>query len=132
MLQCRHFFEAKVNHQVLRLQSLFLFDSLLQLRTTAQEITPPKPDLDAKAEQSMILKVCNKTFNKQITSTSMEKICRKITIATFMQPCQYDLQRSAAKDESITHASVALRNLDAAIAVRFAAPRRKPRISQST
>ena len=28
----------------------------IQVRTTAQEITAPKPDLDAKAEESTILK----------------------------------------------------------------------------
>ena len=37
-----------------------------------------------------------------------------------MQPLQYDLQSSAAKDNSITHAAVAPSNLDAAIPMRFA------------
>ena len=43
-----------------------------------------------------------------------------------MQPLQYDLQSSAAKDNSIAHAAAAPSNLDAAITMRFAASRRKP------
>ena len=43
-----------------------------------------------------------------------------------MQPLQYDLRSSAAKDNSITHAAAAPSNLDAAITMRFAASRRKP------
>ena len=37
-----------------------------------------------------------------------------------MQPLQYDLRSLAAKDNSITHAAVARRNLDAAITMRSA------------
>jgi len=37
-----------------------------------------------------------------------------------MQPRQYDLRLSAAKDICITHAAAAARNLDAAIPLRFA------------
>ena len=37
-----------------------------------------------------------------------------------MQPLQYDLQCSAAKDNSITHAAAARSNLDAAITIRSA------------
>ena len=43
-----------------------------------------------------------------------------------MQPLQYDLRSSAAKDKSITRAAAAPSNLDAAITMRFAASRRKP------
>ena len=43
-----------------------------------------------------------------------------------MQPFQYDLRSSAAKDNSITHAAVAPSNLDAATTMRFAASRTKP------
>ena len=43
-----------------------------------------------------------------------------------MQPLQYDLRSSAAKDNGITHAAAVPSNLDAAIAMRFAASRRKP------
>ena len=49
-----------------------------------------------------------------------------MTIAAWMQPLQYDLQSSAAKGNSITHAAAAPSNLDAAITMRFAASRRKP------
>ena len=37
-----------------------------------------------------------------------------------MQPLQYDLRCSAAKDNSITHAAAAPSNLDAAITMRSA------------
>ena len=37
-----------------------------------------------------------------------------------MQPFQYDLRSSAAKDNSITHAAAAPSNLDAAIPMRSA------------
>ena len=37
-----------------------------------------------------------------------------------MQPLQYDLRLSAAKDNSIPHAAAAARNLDAAIPLRSA------------
>jgi hypothetical protein len=43
-----------------------------------------------------------------------------ITIATVMRPLQDDLQFSAAKHTSITHAAAAARNLDAATPLRFA------------
>ena len=45
----------------------------------------------------------------------MEKICQQITVAAFMQPFQYDLRSPAAKDNSITNAATARRNLDATI-----------------
>ena len=45
----------------------------------------------------------------------MEKICQQITVAAFMQPLQYDLRSPAAKDNSITNAATARRNLDATI-----------------
>ena len=37
-----------------------------------------------------------------------------------MQPLQYDLQSSAAKDNRITHAAAAPSNLDAGIPMQFA------------
>ena len=48
------------------------------------------------------------------------KICCQITFAALMQPFQYDLRSSAAKDTSITHAAAAPSNLDAAITMRSA------------
>ena len=41
-----------------------------------------------------------------------------MTIAAWMQPLQYNLQSSAAKGNSITHAAAAPSNLDAAITMR--------------
>ena len=43
-----------------------------------------------------------------------------MTIAAWMQPLQYDLQSSAAKDNSITHAAAAASNLEAATPMRSA------------
>ena len=43
-----------------------------------------------------------------------------------MQPFQYDLRSSAAKDDSIAHAAAAPTNLDAATTMRVAASRGKP------
>ena len=43
-----------------------------------------------------------------------------ITVAALMQPFQYDLRSSAAKDNSITHAAAAPSNLDAATTMRSA------------
>ena len=48
------------------------------------------------------------------------KIYSQITIAAWMQPLQYDLRCSAAKDNSITHAAAAPSNLDAATTMRSA------------
>ena len=50
----------------------------------------------------------------------MEKICLQIQVAAVMQPLQYDLRSPAAKDNSITNAATARRNLDAAITMRSA------------
>ena len=43
-----------------------------------------------------------------------------MTIAAWMQPLQYDLQSSAVKDNSITHAAAAASNLEAATPMRSA------------
>ena len=48
------------------------------------------------------------------------KIYSQIAIAAWMQPLQYDLRCSAAKDNSITHAVAAPSNLDAATTIRSA------------
>ena len=59
-------------------------------------------------------------FKRKITSAKIAKICWQITIAAWMQPLQYDLRSSAAKDNSITHAAAAPSNLDAATTMRSA------------
>ena len=61
-----------------------------------------------------------KRINRKITSAKIAKICWKIIIAAWMQPLQYDLRCSAAKDNSITHAAAAPSNLDAATTMRSA------------
>ena len=65
-------------------------------------------------------------LKRKNASAKIERIRWKITIAALMQPFQYYLRDPAAKDNSITHAAAAPSNLDAAIAMRFAASRRKP------
>ena len=50
----------------------------------------------------------------------MEKICWQSHVAAWMQPLQYDLRSSAAKDKSITYAAAASSNFDAAIPMRSA------------
>ena len=59
-------------------------------------------------------------FKRKITSAKMEKICWQSHFAAWMQPLQYDLRSSAAKDKSITYAAAASINFDAAIPMRSA------------
>ena len=94
----------------------------IELRATVSEIAAPKPeDLDAKAEKKDDFEALFKRiFKREITSAKIAKICWQITIAAWMQPLQYDLETSAAKENSITHAAAAPSNLDAAIPVRSA------------
>ena len=47
-----------------------------------------------------------------------EKSAAKAPCATIMQPLQYDLRPSAAKDSATTHAAAAARNFDAAIPLK--------------
>ena len=61
-----------------------------------------------------------RNFKRKITSAKFAKICWQMTIAAWMQPLQYDLQSSAAKDNSITHAAAAASNLEAATPMRSA------------
>ena len=67
-------------------------------------IAASKPDLDAKAEKRRFWSIFKWDFKRKITSAKIAKICWQMTIAAWMQPLQYDLQSSAAKDNSITHA----------------------------
>ena len=92
----------------------------IELHATASEIAAPKPDLDAKAKKNDFEALFKRIFNRKITSATMEKICWQITVAAFMQPLQYDLRSSAAKDNGITHAAVAPSNLDAATTIQSA------------
>ena len=100
----------------------------IELRAMASEIAAPKPDLDAKAKRQKddFEALFKRNFKRKIISAKIEKICRQFTFAALMQPFQYDLRSSAAKDNSITHAAAAPSNLDAATTMRFAASRSKP------
>ena len=92
----------------------------IELRATESQIAAPKPDLEAKAEKKNNFETFfTMMFKRKITNAKIEKICGQITVAAWMQPFQYDLRSSAAKDNSITS------NLDAAITLRFAASRSK-------
>ena len=51
-------------------------------------------------------------FKRKISTVKIAKIYSKITIAAWMQPLQYDLRCSAAKDNSITHAAAAPTNVE--------------------
>ena len=102
-----------------------------ELPATVSEIAAPKPDgCRRQSRKKTILKHFLKEFLKgkslAHTSAKIEKICWQFTFAALMQPFQYDLRSSAAKDNSITHAAVAPSNLDAATTMRFAASRSKP------
>ena len=55
-----------------------------------------------------------------MTTVKIAKISWQITIVAWIQPLQYDLRCSVAKDNSITHAAAAPSNLDAATTMRFA------------
>ena len=91
----------------------------IELRATASEIVAPKPDLDARAKKDDF----EALFKRKIASAKMEKICWQSHFAAWMQPLQYDLRSSAAKDKSITYAAAASSNFDAAIPMRSAVTR---------
>ena len=80
------------------------------------------PKLRKSADKSLSQPWCshsNTIYDLQLQKT-IEKICWQITFAALMQPFQYDLRSSAAKDNSITHAAAAPSNLDAATTMRSA------------
>ena len=98
----------------------------IELRAMASEIAAPKPDGSRRqSDKKTILKhlhqaTFKRNFKRKIISAEIEKICWQITFAALMQPFQYDLRSSAAKDNSITHAAAAPSNLDAATTMRSA------------
>ena len=94
----------------------------IDLRAMASEIAAPKPDGSRRqSDKKTILKhFLKRNFKRKIISAKIEKICWQFTFAALMQPFQYDLRSSAAKDNSITHAAAAPSNLDAATTMRFA------------
>ena len=70
-------------------------------------------DVDAKAKKNDFEALFKRIFKRKISTVKIAKIYSQITIAAWMQPLQYDLRCSAAKDNSITHAAAAPSNLDA-------------------
>ena len=80
-------------------------------RTLRSDALGKKDDFEALFKSIM---------KRKITSAKMKKICWQITIVAWMQPLQYDLWCSAAKDNSITHAAAAPSNVDAATTMRSA------------
>ena len=88
----------------------------IDLHATASEIAAPKP----KQKKDDFEALCKRIFGRKIATAKIAKICWQITIAAWMQPPQYNLQSSAAKDNSITHAAATPSNLDAAIPMRSA------------
>ena len=99
----------------------------IELRAMASEIAAPKPGISTpKRQKDDFEELFKRNFKRKIISAKIEKICWQFTFAALMQPFQYDLRSSAAKDNSITHAAAAPSNLDAATTMRFAASRSKP------
>ena len=93
----------------------------IELRATASEIAAPKPGISTpKRQKDDFEALFKRNFKRKIISAKIEKICWQITFAALMQPFQYDLRSSAAKDNSITHAAAAPSNLDAATTMRSA------------
>ena len=87
----------------------------IELRATVSEIAAPKPKFSTpKQKKDDFEALFKRIFKRKITTVKIAKIYSQITIAAWMQPLQYDLRCSAAKDNSITHAAAAPSNLDAA------------------
>ena len=86
------------------------------VRNCISKTGPRRQSEQKKQDLEALLK---RSFRRKITSAKIEKIQWQITIATLMQPLQYDSRPSAAKDNSITHAAAAPSNLDAAITMRY-------------
>ena len=91
----------------------------IELRAMASEIAVPKPGISTpKRKKDDFEALFKRNFKRKIISAKIGKICWQITFAAWMQPFQYDLRSSAAKDNSITHAAAAPSNLDTAITMR--------------
>ena len=91
----------------------------IELRATASEIAAHNRISTPKQKKDDCEALFKRIFKRKIASAKIAKICWQITVAAWLQPLQYDLRSSAAKDNSIT-------DVDAASTMRFAASRRKP------
>jgi len=93
----------------------------IELCAMVSEIAAPKPGSRRQSRKKTILKHLLKGFLKgKLLAPKLRKSADNATVAALMQPFQYDLRSSAAKDSSITHAAAAPSNLDAAIPMRSA------------
>ena len=105
-------------------------DGCGRLRTRTQRrantpLTPRPPEWNgnpcyAFRKKDGFEELFKRNFKRKISIAKIAKICWQINLAAWMQPLQYDLRFSAAKDNSITHAAAAPSNLDAAIPMRSA------------
>ena len=84
----------------------------IELCATVSEIAAPKPDVDAKAKKTILKHFLKGFWKRKISTVKIAKIYSQITIAAWMQPLQYDLRCSAAKDDIITHAAAASTNVE--------------------
>ena len=97
----------------------------IELRATVSEIAAPKPGISTpKQKKDDFEALFKRIFKRKITTVKIAKIYSQITIATWMQPLQYDLRCPAAKDNSITHAAAAPTNVEH---TRFRAPASSPK-----
>ena len=114
----RSFYTRKLLHAEASTQRSFYTEKLLHTQAFSHNgarrcssktgwISAPKRKNDSEA-------LFKRNFKRKITRAKIEKICWQITIASLMEPLQYDLRCPAAKDNSITHAAAAPSNLDAA------------------
>ena len=95
--------------------------STRELRTTATQIAAPKPGSRRQSGKATILKHFKYgILEGKSAAPKWKKSSCQITIATLMQPVQYDLRLFSCKDISSKHAAAAARNLDAAIPLRSA------------
>ena len=93
----------------------------IELRAMASEFCSSKTGSRRQSDKKTILKhFSNGILKEKTISAKIEKICWQITFAALMQPFQYDLRSSAAKDNSITYAAAAPSNLDPATTMRSA------------
>ena len=96
-------------------------ESLPSTTTKALACAVRQPGSRRQSRKKTILKhFLKNVFKRKIAIVKIAKICCQITFAALMQPFQYDLRSSAAKDNSITHAAAAPSNLDAATTMRSA------------
>ena len=70
----------------------------IELGARASEIAAPKRISTPKRQKDDFEVLFKRNFKRTIISAKIEKICWQITFAALMQPFQYDLRSSAAKD----------------------------------